>query len=62
MIILGIGAALLFLMSAISSCSCYLEGGLQSVVATSYTSEDEDIIAVDEGITPHWKTGTTGTD
>jgi hypothetical protein len=28
-----------------------LEGGLQSVVATSYTSEDEDIIAVDEDYT-----------
>jgi len=51
LIILGIGAALLFLMSAISSCSVILEGGLQSVVATSYTSEDEDIIAVDEDYT-----------
>ena len=51
MIILGIGVVLLFLMSAISSCSVILEGGLQSVVATSYTSEDEDIIAVDEDYT-----------
>src|SRR5699024_5486807 len=34
-----------------SSCSVILEGGLQSVVATSYTSEDEDIIAVDEDYT-----------
>lgn len=48
LIILGIGLALLFLMSAISSCSIILEGGLQSVVGTSYTSEDEDIIAVDD--------------
>jgi hypothetical protein len=48
LIILGIGLALLFLMSAVSSCSIILEGGLQSVVGTSYTSEDEDIIAVDE--------------
>ena len=51
LIILGIGVALLFLMSAISSCSVILEGGLQSVVGTSYTSEDEDIIAVDEDYT-----------
>lgn len=45
---LGIGAVLMFLISAVSSCSIMLEGGLQNVVGTSYTSEDEDIIAVDE--------------
>ena len=47
LIILGIGVALMLLMGIISSCSLMLEGGLQSIVGTSYTSEDEDIIAVD---------------
>jgi len=47
LIILGIGVALMLLMGVISSCSLMLEGGLQSIVGTSYTSEDEDIIAVD---------------
>lgn len=48
LIALGIGAALMFLISAVSSCSIMLEGGLQNVVGTSYTSEDEDIVAADE--------------
>lgn len=47
LIIIGIGVALMLLMGVISSCSLMLEGGLQSIVGTSYTSEDEDIIAVD---------------
>ncbi|WP_243447833.1 C40 family peptidase [Clostridium tetani] len=47
LIILGIGVVLMLLMGVISSCSLMLEGGLQSIVGTSYTSEDEDIIAVD---------------
>lgn len=47
LIILGMGVALMLLMGVISSCSLMLEGGLQSIVGTSYTSEDEDIIAVD---------------
>lgn len=51
LIALGIGAVLMFVLSSVSSCSVMLEGGLQSVVGTSYTSEDEDIIAVDEDYT-----------
>ena len=47
-IILGVGAALMFLISAISSFSIMMEGGLKSIVGTSYTSEDEDIVAVDK--------------
>jgi len=51
LIALGIGAVLMFLISAISSCSIMMEGGFQSIVGTSYTSEDEDIIAVDDDYT-----------
>lgn len=51
LIALGIGAVLMFLISAVSSCSIMLEGGFQNVVGTSYTSEDEDIVAVDEDYT-----------
>mgnify|MGYP002409338470 CR=1 FL=1 len=51
LVALGIVAALMFLLSAVSSCSIMLEGGFQSIVGTSYTSEDEDIIAVDEDYT-----------
>jgi len=51
LITFGIAVVLMILMSAVSSCSIMLEGGLQSVVGTSYTSEDEDIIAVDEDYT-----------
>lgn len=51
LIALGIGAVLMFVLSSVSSCSVMLEGGLQSVVGTSYTSEDEDIIGVDEDYT-----------
>lgn len=51
LIALGIGAVLMFLISAVSSCSIMMEGGFQNVVGTSYTSEDEDIVAVDEDYT-----------
>lgn len=51
LIALGIGAVLMFLISAISSCSIMMEGGFQSIVGTSYTSEDEDIVAVDDDYT-----------
>jgi cell wall-associated NlpC family hydrolase len=45
---LGVGAAIMFLISAISSFSIMMEGGFKSIVGTSYTSEDEDIVAVDK--------------
>mgnify|MGYP000873561796 FL=1 len=51
LIAFGIGAVLMFLISAISSCSIMMEGGFQSIVGTSYTSEDEDIVAVDDDYT-----------
>lgn len=47
-ILLSIAAIVIILMSTISSCSLILESGLQSIVGTSYTSEDEDIVAVDD--------------
>jgi cell wall-associated NlpC family hydrolase len=47
-ILLSIAAVVIILMSTISSCSLILEGGLQSIVGTSFTSEDEDIVAVDD--------------
>ncbi len=51
LIAIGIGAALMFLISAVSSCSIMLEGGFQSVLGTSYISEDEYIVAVDNDYT-----------
>jgi hypothetical protein len=51
LIAFGIAVVFMILISAVSSCSIMLEGGLQSLVGTSYTSEDEDIIAVDEDYT-----------
>ena len=51
LITFGIGAALMFLISAVSSFSIMLEGGFQSVLGTSYISEDEDIVAVDNDYT-----------
>ena len=47
-ILLSIAAVVIILMSTISSFSLMLEGGLQSIVGTSFTSEDEDIAAVDD--------------
>ena len=42
---------IIMLMSTISSCSLLVEGGLNSILGTSYTSEDSDIIAVDNSYT-----------
>ena len=47
LIILAIAALLFMIMAAVSSCSVMFEGGLHSIVATSYTSEDADLIAVE---------------
>ncbi|NLK38221.1 MAG: C40 family peptidase [Epulopiscium sp.] len=47
-ILLSIAAVVIILMSTISSFSLMLEGGLQSIVGTSFTSEDENIVAVDD--------------
>jgi hypothetical protein len=51
LIILAIAAVFILLMSTISSCSLILEGGLNSIIGTSYTSEDADIIATDNNYT-----------
>ena len=51
LIILAIAAVFILLMSTISSCSLMLEGGLNSIIGTSYTSEDADIIATDNNYT-----------
>jgi cell wall-associated NlpC family hydrolase len=50
-ILLALSAVLLVLMWAVSSCSIMFEGSLNSFVGTSYTSEDEDIIGVDDDYT-----------
>ena len=47
LIILAIAALLFMIMAAVSSCSVMFEGSLHSIVATSYTSEDADLIAVE---------------
>ena len=47
MIILAIAAVVLLLMNAVSSCSMLMQGGMNMIVGTSYTSEDEDILAAD---------------
>jgi len=49
--LLAIAAVIIVLMSTISSCSLMLEGGLNSIIGTSYTSEDADIIATDNNYT-----------
>ncbi|MDD3393424.1 MAG: CHAP domain-containing protein [Anaerotignum sp.] len=47
LIILAFAALLFMIIAAVSSCSVMFEGGLHSIVATSYTSEDADLIAVE---------------
>lgn len=51
LIILGIAAVLILLMGAVSSCFMMFEGGLNSILGTSYTSEDGDIVAADNAYT-----------
>lgn len=50
-IVLVIAALLLLIMvlAGVSSCSAMLTGGLNSIVGTSYTSEDSDLVAVENG-------------
>lgn len=47
LIVLAIGLVLVLLLNVISSCSVMLQGGLNMIVGTSYTAEDEDIIAAE---------------
>ena len=48
-ILIAIAALLLFIMvmAGVSSCSAMLTGGLNSIVGTSYTSEDNELVAVE---------------
>ena len=43
-VVLGIGALLLFLIGGVSSCSMMAGSGISSFVSTSYLSEDKDML------------------
>lgn len=47
LIVLGIAVAVMLIMNAIGSCSVMLQGGMNMIVGTSYTAEDEDILAAE---------------
>ena len=51
LVIAAICALLLIIAGSIGSCSGGLPGGITTVVATSYTAEDEDILAVNDDYT-----------
>lgn len=51
LIILALAVVMVLLMGAVSSCSLMFEGGLNSIVGTSYTSEDGEIVASDNAYT-----------
>ena len=50
-ILIALAALLLFIMvfTGLSSCSAMFSGGMNMVLGTSYTSEDSDLIAVEQG-------------
>ena len=47
LIIIAIVVVIMLLLSAVSSCSVMMQGGVDMVVGTSYTAEDEDILAAE---------------
>ncbi len=47
LIIIAIAVVIMLLLSAVSSCSVMMQGGMNMVVGTSYTAEDEDILAAE---------------
>lgn len=47
LIIAAIAVLLVLIMNAVSSCSMLLQGGMNMIVGTSYTAEDEDILAAE---------------
>lgn len=49
LILIALSAVLLILLWSVSSLSVMFESGINSFIGTSYTSEDEDIVAVDNG-------------
>ena len=51
LMLLAIATVIIVIMSTVSSCQLMLQGGLNSIIGTSYTSEDEDIVATDNNYT-----------
>ena len=51
LMLLAIAAVIIVIMSTVSSCQLMLQGGLNSIIGTSYTSEDADIVATDNNYT-----------
>lgn len=51
LMLLAIAAVIIVIMSTVSSCQLMLQGGLNSIIGTSYTSEDVDIVATDNNYT-----------
>lgn len=51
LMLLAIAAVIIVIMSTVSSCQLMLQGGLNSILGTSYTSEDADIVATDNNYT-----------
>ena len=47
----GIALLLILVFSSLSSCSVSMEGAMGAILGTSYTSEDPDILQVNEGYT-----------
>ena len=48
LLVLGFGLVLTLLLGAFSSCSVMFHGGMNTVLGTSYTAEDEDIIGAND--------------
>ena len=51
----GVAAAILLLMTCISSCSTLLQGGISGVAASTYPLEDADMLAAEPPTAP-WRT------
>lgn len=47
LIILGIAVVVMLIMNTISSCSVMMQGGMNMIIGSSFTSEDEDILAAE---------------
>lgn len=47
LIVLGLAVVVMLIMNAIGSCSVMMQGGMNLIVGTSYTAEDEDILAAE---------------
>jgi len=47
LVALAVALLAVLLLNVLSSCSVLLEGGLQAIIGTSYTAEDEDILAAE---------------